>query len=177
MRGRKGFTLLEILVVLLLLSLIFGTVVTVFRTAGQGALLLKRDAERLYQRAFLAYRLRHQLEGLLRSFRLEKREGTLYMGFVTSSGENYPGVVQVRYRYSGGELFYCEKPYPEGEILSCEAGREIRLASLESFEIEIFQGGRWRSGEEGFSGRPEKIAFTLEDLKMVVPVRVGRTLR
>ncbi|HFC98621.1 MAG TPA: prepilin-type N-terminal cleavage/methylation domain-containing protein [Thermosulfurimonas dismutans] len=174
MKGNRGFTLLEVLVVLLLLALIFGAVITVFRTAGRGALTLQRDAERLSRRTLLSYRLRYQLEGLLRSFRLERREDVLYMGFVTSVGETYPGVVQVRYRYKGKELFYCEKPYPYGEILSCDESREISLGTFENFKVMVFHGGRWWSEEEGFFGTPEKVEVDLEDTRMIVPVRVGR---
>ncbi len=173
----RGFTLLEVLVVLLLLSLIFGTVVTTFPTAGRGALTLRRDADRLYQRVFLTYRLRHQIEGILRSFRLEKREDGLYMGFITSSGETYRGVVQVRYRYDGKELFYCENPYPYGEILSCDEGKEISLGTFEDFRVKVFHGGRWWPEDEGFSGMPEKVEVDLEDTRMIVPVRVGWVLK
>lgn len=176
-KNNRGFTLLEILAVLLLLSLIFGTVVTVFRTAGRGALSIRQDAERLYQRVFLTYRLRHQIEGLLRSFRLEKREDGLYLGFITSSGETYRGVVQVRYRYSGKELFYCEKPYPHGEILSCDEAREVSLGTFEDFRVKVFSGGRWWPEDEGFQGMPEKIEVDLEDTRIIVPVRVGWLLK
>ncbi|WP_297057601.1 prepilin-type N-terminal cleavage/methylation domain-containing protein [Thermosulfurimonas sp.] len=176
-KGDRGFTLLEILVVLLLLSLIFGTVVAVFRSAGRGALTLQQDAEHLYRKILLSYRLRYQIEGLLRSFRLERREDGLYMGFITSVGETYPGVVQVRYRYEDKELFYCEKPYPYGEIFSCDEGQEVSLGIFENFKIKVFYKGRWWSEDEGFFGSPEKVEVNLEGTRMIVSVRVGRVWR
>lgn len=175
--NNKGFTLFETLLVFFLLSLVFGTVLTLFHTAGQGALTRRQEAEYLNHQAFLSYRLRHQIEGFLRSFRMEKREDGLYMGFITSFGEIYRGVVQVRYRYQGNELFYCEKPYPYGEILSCEENKEVSLGTLKDFRIKVFRDDRWWSQAEGFSGRPEKVEIQWDNNRMIIPVRVGQVLQ
>jgi len=167
----RGFTLPEVLVVLLLISLIFGAVLAVLVSVGRGSLEADRRAGELDRRAFLLYRLRHQLEGALRGLRLERREDGLYLAFVTPVGEVHPGVVGVRYRYAEGRLYYCENPYPRADLLFCEEGKEFSLGDFEDFEVRVFSQGKWREGFGG--GLPEKVEILLGDSRMVIPLRVG----
>ncbi len=193
----KAFTLLEVLVVLLLVSLIFTVVFSVFRSTGIGALSLTKDAEALKQKAFLKYRLKHQLEGLIRDFELKKEEdGEIYLSFVTSVGEVYSGVVQVYYRFADNKLFYCEKPFQNVEAdfisahnisggdkpllyrvfqnsFSCEK-KEYVVGNFNKFKVRVFYRGRWYSEEESFRGKPEKVEITLDNTKLIAIVRVGQ---
>ena len=175
--SNRGFTLLEVLITLSIFSLIFLAVVMVFRVTGGGSLEVRKNAEVLYQQIYLTYRLRNQLEGVLRSLAFKKEENTLYLGFITSYGEVYPGVVSVRYKYKDGVLFYCEKPYPYGDILSCEEEKEYQLGNFENFNIQVFYKGKWFEPEKGFKGLPKKVKIEIENIKIIVPIRVGWVLK
>ncbi len=172
----KGFTLLEVLVVLILVSLIFSVVLTVVKGIGGGALELKNQAEELKNNIYLSFRIKQQLESLYRNLALEQREDGLYLGFVTASGEVYRGIVKVRYRFSDGKLFYCESLYTYNDLLSCENGHEYFLTKLNNFKVRIFYRGKWFEGKN-FYGQPEKIEVYINKYRIITKVHVGRRMR
>ncbi len=174
---KKGFTLFEILVVLLLVSILFGVVISVVRSVGQGSLVIKEEAEKLREKVYLAYRLKHQLEGLKRNLILKKDEENFYLAFVTSSGEVYPGVVKVRYRFSEGKLFYCESLYTFNDLLSCEKDSETLVGHFKSFKVKVFYRGRWYPEDKDFSGIPEKVKIFLDDTQIIAEIWIGRKFR
>ncbi len=175
---KKGFTLLELLIVLILLSIVFTVVLSVIKSVGQGSIFLKKQAETLKKKAYIYYTLKHQLEDIKRMLVFKKdEEGDVYLGFITTLGEVYPAVVKVRYRFDKGKLFYCESLYTYDNFLSCENNTETLLGYFKRFKVRIFYRGKWYSEGKSFSGIPEKVEVILGNTPIIAEIRTDRVFK
>ncbi len=174
---RKGFTLLEVLVVFILVSLIFVVVYESFKVTGEGGVIFIRKGDRLSSRLELFYRLKHQLEGVLKNFGVKKENSTWIVSFVTTQGEFYRGVVLANYFFKNNRIYYCEYPYYPGELFKCKKERGF-IGKVKKFDMKVLYNGKWLDlrkdiKEKGiFIGIPEKVKIRLGDIWFVAITRV-----
>ncbi len=171
-RPSKGFTLVEILVALVLVGLIVSTVLFVFRQSGQMAVWGTGEAEKTTELAKTLWLLQCQLEGICKGFKLSQGPQGVRMGFLTSQGQNLPGIVQARYRFDGEKLFYCELPYSTADLLYCPPEKEYPLLSPSDFQVEAFGNGRWYLS---FDQVPKKVRVKIGRLETIA--LVGTAMR
>ncbi len=173
MNQNRGFTLVEVLVVLVLVGLILSTAVFVLWHSLETGLWGVVQAEKTKDLAQTVWFLQNQLEGIYQKFALRHQGSQILMGFLTTCGEKYPGIVQVRYRVEGGRVYYCESPYPHGELFSCPEGDEHLLLEVSDFEVEAYDN----SWQTNFSGVPQKVRLLINGLPVVAQVGTRLSLR
>jgi prepilin-type N-terminal cleavage/methylation domain-containing protein len=178
MKKKKGFTLLEVLIVFILVSLIFVVIYESFKITGEGGFLFSKKGDELSFKLELFYRLKHQLEGVLKNFGMKKENSTYILSFVTSQGEIYRGVVSANYFFKDNKIFYCENPYYSGELFKCKKEKSF-LGRVQNWDIKVLYNGRWFDIKEDvreerpFIGIPEKVKVSLNDTKLVAIIRVS----
>jgi prepilin-type N-terminal cleavage/methylation domain-containing protein len=112
-----GFTLVEVLVVLILLGLIFSTVTFLFWSTVNSSINIVKNSERLKQKALLFWQLQKAFYGA-KNFYLE---GGKKLFLITSGGQYYKGIVKAVFIYKNSTLYYWEFPYPYGNLTDYNA--------------------------------------------------------
>lgn len=143
-RLNRGFTLLEVLVVLVLVGLTFSTLLLLLRRGVDTGTGITRYSENLISEASLFWDLQRKIFGA----RKIKVEGnSLYM--ITTGGNLYPGVVKSAYLFRNGILFYYEFPYPYGALEEVEEDRLQEVGRFEEFSVRAIERRRELTRYEG----------------------------
>jgi prepilin-type N-terminal cleavage/methylation domain-containing protein len=141
----KAFTLLEILVVILILSVFFSTLTFLFKNSFDSAVGLLEKNSKLQRDINIFWQLTRAIYG---AKRLILRNGTdLYL--ITTGGLFYPGVVKSVYLYKNGTLYYYEFPYPYGPLESYNSSELKTLGRFDKFALWAVYGGRESKDDDG----------------------------
>ncbi len=144
---KKGFTLTEILIVVSLLGLLFGTLLFSFYRASDSSLRLLSLSDSLKQEALLYWELERKILGA-RLIHIENDR--IYM--LTTGGSFYEGVVKCAYFLKDGKLYYYEFPYPYLALDDIEEDKAYEIMRLKSFKVSaIDRNSRFRT----FIGIPD----------------------
>ncbi|NPB05280.1 MAG: prepilin-type N-terminal cleavage/methylation domain-containing protein [Aquificae bacterium] len=131
-----GFTLVEVLVVVILLSLVLSTVLFLYKSAFDASGTLLKESERLERISSLYWDLTRAVYG---AKRLKLVNGTeLYL--ITTGGKFYRGVVKAAYVFKNRTLYYYEFPYPYGSIDDFGSQKPVELGRFESFKVYAVDG-------------------------------------
>lgn len=160
LKSKKGFTLLEVLLVLVLISLLFGTLSYTYYSALNSSLDLARDSQKLRQEAYLLWNLKRKVVSA-KILHMEKDK--LFM--ITSAGDYYDGMVKCAYIYKEGVLYYYEFPYPYGDIKFYEEDKLIKLGKFNAFSFRAYAGGNFY---DTFDGIPELLYVKLDTRQLVI---------
>ncbi len=154
----KGFTLPEVLVVLILLGVLFSIVGTVFLRGSDSALSVIERAEKLKLEVSLFWDLQRKIIG---SRNLKVEGDAIYM--VSSGGSYYPGVVKCAYLFKHGKLYYYEYPYPLGALDEVEEDKLVLIGNFESVTFSAIERDR---EYETYEGLPDyvKVSVNGKDL-------------
>jgi len=171
----KGFTLIEVLIVLMLISLLFSVVLLVFKVAGIHGIIYEKEAEILRNEAVLFYKLKHQLESS-ENINLEKRGKEIILKILTPDGESISGLVDACYIYANNTLYYEEKLNGLKEKDFCTSLKNP-IARIRKFKVQIFKAGRTYTEDTGFTGIPDKIRLELNNLIINAQPRFAEVLR
>ncbi|MEJ5339282.1 MAG: type II secretion system protein [Aquificaceae bacterium] len=150
---KRGFTLLEVLLVITLIGVFFGVLSYSFYSSVRNSYLLLESAELTKEEALLFWNLQKKLVGAVD---LYMRKDALFV--ITSSGDYYEGVVKCAYLYKDGWLYYYEFPYPYGEITFYEEDRLIKLGRFDEFSFRVYANGQYL---EEFRGIPQWVEVRL----------------
>ena len=144
-RPSRGFTLTEILVVLVLLGLTFSALLLLLRRGVDASAGVTGYSENLVSEASLFWDLQRKVFGA----RKIKVEGnSLYM--ITTGGSLYPGVVKSAYLFRDGILLYYEFPYAYGALEEVEEDKLQEVGRFEEFSVSVLEGRRELTRYEGF---------------------------
>ncbi|MGB9873733.1 MAG: type II secretion system protein [Hydrogenobacter sp.] len=147
LKDKKGFTLLEVLVVLMIVGILFSVLSYSFYSFLTNSTNLLADSEKLKQEASLLLNIQRKV---LSAKTLYIEKDKLFM--ITSAGDYYEGVVKCAYIYKEKTLYYYEFPYPYGDIRFYEEDKLIKLGRFESFSVRAYAGGSFM---DSFQGIPE----------------------
>lgn len=143
MRESRGFTLVEVLTVLILISVSVSLLVLVFSRGVDFSLSLEERAERVRRTALLFWDLQRKLFGAEKVY----VEGdSVYM--VTSGGDYFPGIVRCAYVFRDGKLLYYEDRDVEGDIYGFEGEGKL-VGKFRDFRVVAVEGNRELSVYEG----------------------------
>ncbi|MFN4319281.1 MAG: prepilin-type N-terminal cleavage/methylation domain-containing protein [Aquificaceae bacterium] len=151
---KRAFTLVEVLLVLVLMGLFFGTLSYSFYSSLRSSYLLSQSSQLTKKEILLFWDLQRKLTGAT-SFYL--RKDALFM--ITSSGDYHQGMVKCAYIYRDGWLYYYEFPYPYGDIAFYEEDRLIKLRRFKDLSFRAFSNGSYF---EEFSGLPQWVEVSFE---------------
>ena len=155
MRSGRGFTLTEVLVVLLLFGVSLSLLLFVFSRGVSSSLAVEERSERVSLLASLFWDMERKIFGAERIY----IEGdALYM--VTSGGSYYPGLVRCAYIFRDGDLLYFEDPDLSKEIYATE-GDGIRIGRFERFRVVAVEGNR---DLPAYDGLPRFVRVYLDDM-------------
>ena len=155
MRSRGGFTLAEVLVVLILLGVSVSLAVFLFSRGVSSSISVEERAKRLSLLATLFWDMERKVFGAERVY----VEGdAIYM--VTSGGDYFPGIVRCAYVFREGELLYFEDPDLSREIYATE-GEGIRIGRFEEFRVVAVEKGR---EFPAYDGLPDAVRVYVDDL-------------
>jgi prepilin-type N-terminal cleavage/methylation domain-containing protein len=132
----KGFTLIEVLVVLVILALFFSTLTFTFKETYYSSILQKEKNLSLKNKAELFWKLSRAFYGA-KKFVL-KNGSEIY--FVTTGGDIYKGVVKAVYKFENETLYYCEFPYTYGDFYECN--KTYPLYRFKEFKVFAVIGNR-----------------------------------
>ncbi|NPA32152.1 MAG: type II secretion system protein, partial [Aquificae bacterium] len=128
----RAFTLVEVLIVLAILSVLFGTLVGVFSRSVESSLGLIKTSESLRSEMLVYWEIKRALLGARDMLIRNGKE--LYL--ITSGGSLYKGVIKKAFIYRDGVLYTYEFPYPAGSIDFYEESRLVRLGSFPDFRLK-----------------------------------------
>lgn len=151
---KRGFTLLEVLLVLVLMGVFFGVLSYSFYSSARSSYLLLESAEITKEEALLFWNIQRKLSGAVD---LYLKKDALFM--ITSAGDYYQGVVKCAYLYKDGWLYYYEFPYPYGDITFYEEDRLIRLGRYDEISFRAYANGQYL---EEFKGLPQWVELKLD---------------
>lgn len=144
---KRGFTLLEVLLVITLMGVFFGLLSYSFYSSARNSYLLLESAELTKEENLLFWNLQRKITGAVD---LYLRKDALFV--ITSSGDYYQGMVKCAYLYKDGWLYYYEFPYPYGEITFYEEDKVIKLGRFDEFSFRAYVNGQYL---EEFRGVPQ----------------------
>ena len=152
---KRGFTLLEVLLVLILMGVFFSVLSYSFYSSTRNSYFMLESAELLKGEIFLFWDLQRKLTGATDLY--VKKDG-LFM--VTSSGDYYQGLVKCAYVYRDGWLYYYEFPYPYGDITFYEEDKLVRVGRFEELSFRAFFNGQFF---DEFRGLPQWVDIRFKD--------------
>ncbi|MFN3471700.1 MAG: prepilin-type N-terminal cleavage/methylation domain-containing protein [Aquificaceae bacterium] len=151
---KRAFTLVEVLLVLVLMGLFFGTLSYSFYSSLRSSYLLSQSSQLTKEEILLFWDLQRKLTG---ATNLYLRKDGLFM--ITSSGDYHQGMVKCAYIYRDGWLYYYEFPYPYGDIAFYEEDRLIKLGRFKDLSFRVFSNGSYF---EEFRGLPQWVEVSFE---------------
>lgn len=157
---KKGFTLLEVLLVLVLMGLLFGMLSYSFYSSVRNSYALLESAELTKEEAMLFWNLQRKLTG---ATELVLRKEGIFM--LTSGGDYHQGLVKCAYIYREGLLYYYEFPYPYGDLTFYEEDKLLRVGRFKNLHFRVFSGGQHF---EEFRGLPQWVEIGFEDKKVLI---------
>ncbi|MDW8066997.1 MAG: prepilin-type N-terminal cleavage/methylation domain-containing protein [Aquificaceae bacterium] len=152
---KRGFTLLEVLLVLVLMGVFFSVLSYSFYSSTRNSYFMLESAELLKGEIFLFWDLQRKLTG---ATDLYIKKDSLFM--VTSSGDYYQGLVKCAYVYKDGWLYYYEFPYPYGDITFYEEDKLVRVGRFEELSFRAFSNGQFF---DEFKGLPQWMDIRFKD--------------
>ncbi|MEZ0360718.1 MAG: prepilin-type N-terminal cleavage/methylation domain-containing protein [Hydrogenobacter sp.] len=161
-KGKRGFTLLEVLLVLVLIGILFGLISYTFYSLVTNSLSLAKDSERLKEDASLLWNIQRKILSS-KSIYLEKDK----LFIITSAGDYYEGMVKCAYIYKDGILYYYEFPYPYGDIRFYEEDKLIKLGRFDTISFRAYKGGNFY---DTFDGIPELIYVKMNNREFVIRI-------
>ncbi|SNZ06478.1 prepilin-type N-terminal cleavage/methylation domain-containing protein [Persephonella hydrogeniphila] len=167
----KGFTLLELLLVVSLLLLVFGTVGYTFISNIRGSAELSYLTER-----YISYiSVKNQLAKQMFS-KVEKRKENFILGnggisFYTVYPLFFTGAVRAEYRVEKegqkSKLFYMEYPYMDGRLGS-DGIKKVLLGVFDDIEFEAYYKGRFLQHYRG-KNFPSIIRLKIDGKSFYIP--------
>ncbi len=155
----KGFTLVEVLIVLSLLGLTFSVLLLTWARGMDSSLNISKRAEELKSEILLFWDLQRKILG---AKKIKLYRGNIYM--ITTGGSIYQGIVKCAYVFNNGSLFYYEYPYPYGALEEIEEDKLQRIGNFENFEVSAVKDKKeWRD----YEGMPDYVVIRLNDREFV----------
>ncbi|RMH01911.1 MAG: prepilin-type N-terminal cleavage/methylation domain-containing protein [Aquificota bacterium] len=159
---KRGFTLLEVLLVVSLLGLLFGLLSFSYHSALRNAYGLNQDTQKEKEITLFLWGLQRKLLG---ASDLYLKKDAIYM--LTTGGEYYEGLVKAVYVFKDGWLYYYEFPYPYGELTFYEEDRLVKLLKLKSLSFRAYTPQGY---QEEFRGLPTRVEVSLEGKRFLFEV-------
>ncbi len=159
MNRDRGFTLVEVLIVLAVMGLAFGSLALIISRGTDSSSALIKDSESFKLEVTLFWDLERKVLGAKR-IKIEK--DSIYM--YTTGGNHFPGVVKCAYTLREGKLMYYEFPYPYGSIDDLEGGVSYVIGKVESFEVFASDGER---DETVYDGIPPFVKVVINGREFV----------
>ncbi|AAC07856.1 pilus assembly FimT family protein [Aquifex aeolicus] len=160
----KGFTLVEVLITLAIISLVFSLILISFQRATFFTFGAKKEAERLKSEALLFWELQRSLAG---AKKLKINQGK-ELFLITSGGSLYRGVVKKGFIHKDGWLYLYEFPYPSGSIDFYEEEKLVKLAKLDDFKVFALDS---LGKHENYEGLPPFVIVELNSKEFTFKVR------
>ncbi|MCS7262001.1 MAG: prepilin-type N-terminal cleavage/methylation domain-containing protein [Aquificaceae bacterium] len=157
---KRGFTLLEVLLVLTLLGIFFGVLSYSFYSSARTSYALMESAELTREEVLLFWNLQRKFVG---ATDVAVRKEGVFM--ITSAGDYYQGVVKCAYIYKDGWLYYYEFPYPYGDLTFYEEDRLVKVGRIRELSFRAFVGGQYL---EEYRGLPQWVEVNIEGKKLSI---------
>lgn len=160
LKNSRGFTLTEVLLVLIITGLIFSVITLVFSSSVNNSLNLISRAETLKKEASLLWNIQRKI---LSSTELLLEKDKLHM--ITAAGDFFEGVVKCSYIIKEGTLYYYEFPYPYGDLRFYEDRGLIFVGSFRDLKILAYKN---QQIHQEFKGIPDYFQIELNGKVFVV---------
>lgn len=160
LRHKEGFTLIEVLIVIILIGLIFSILSMIFYSNISNSLNFISRSEKLKREANFFWNIQRKIASA-KEIQLDKNN--IYM--FTTAGDYYEGMVKSAYIFRDGNLFYYEFPYPYGDLKFYEEDKLNNLGKVKNFRIMAFK--KERQYEE-FKGMPDYFMIEYDERKIIV---------
>jgi len=168
MKRNKGFTLIEILVVLALFSLIFGLISFTFYNVVKNSISLVDSGSSIKEKAILFWDIQRAILSAKDIYIEEEGENSL-LYLITAGGLYTKGIVKAFFFVEENALYYREFPYDYGDIRYVKEGKTYKLARVNSFRVRAFNG---RREVTNFKGIPEYLIVEIDGRKFtIVPIK------
>ncbi len=159
-KDKKGFTLIEVLIVILLIGLIYSILSMIFYSNIGNSLNIISDSEKLKREANFFWNIQRKVAS---AKEIHLNKGNLYM--LTTAGDYYEGLVKSVYILREGNLYYYEFPYPYGDLRFYEEDKLYNLGKVEKFQILAFKN---ENKYDEFIGFPDYFLVEYNERKIIV---------
>ncbi len=161
-RAFKGYTLLELLIVLTLISLIFSLISFSLYSNVKSSLNIVKSSEHLKEEVLFFW----ELQKLFYSAQeIVIRDGER-AHLLTRGGRFYRGLVMVSLIFKDGKLYYYEFPYFKNSVDYYEEDKLRLIPWVKEFKVYAYRGGKVM---KDFKGIPERIIVKLNGREIVIP--------
>jgi len=171
--NKKAFTLLEMLITLMLVSLIFSLILILLKAVGVEGVIWGKKSEKLFRQIDTFFQLKHQLEGLSSPLKFEIQKKQKKLIFSSTQGISFRGLVDVCYVYEDGILYYSEKVSGLKKKNFCRNDL-TPIGGFGNFSVKVFVRGKWIKGS--FLESPEKVIIKLGTFEVFVTPKIGKSL-
>lgn len=159
-KNKKGFTLIEVLIVILLIGFIYSLLSMIFYSNIGNSLNIISDSEKLKREAIFFWNIQRKVASAKEIY---LNKGNLYM--LTTAGDFYEGLVKSAYIFREGNLYYYEFPYPYGDLRFYEEDKLTNLGKFENFRILAHKN---KNQYEEFNGFPDYFSVEFNGRKIIV---------
>lgn len=160
LKESSGFTITEVLVVIVIIGLIFSVLSIVFYSTTNNSIFMIGQAENIKREAVVLWDIQRKI---LSSRELFLEKDRLHM--ITTAGDFYEGVVKCSYIFKEGSLFYYEFPYPYGDIRFFDEKMLVNIGNFEDFQIRAVKNDK---SYEEFKGNPDYFLIVLKNRRFIV---------
>lgn len=159
-KNKKGFTLIEVLIVIVLIGLIYSLLSMIFYSNIGNSLNIISDSEKLKREANFFWNIQRKVASAKEIY---LNKGNIYM--LTTAGDYYEGLVKSAYILKEGNLYYYEFPYPYGDLRFYEEYRLNNVGKVEKFQILAFKN---ENKYDEFIGFPDYFFVEYNGRKIIV---------
>jgi len=161
---KDSFTLVEVLIVLLLISLTFSILFFSFSRIISYSLHVSSEAERIKGELMLFWELTRAFTGARKFLLQEGRKVFL----LTSGGSIYRGLVKKAFIYKDGSIYTYEFPYGAGSLDFFEEEKLLKLLNAEDFRVYAIDK---RGRHKNYEGLPPLVIVELGERKFTFKIR------
>lgn len=159
-KNKKGFTLIEVLIVIVLIGLIYSLLSMIFYSNIGNSLNIISDSEKLKREANFFWNIQRKVASAKEIY---LNKGNIYM--LTTAGDYYEGLVKSAYIFREGNLYYYEFPYPYGDLRFYEEDKLNNLGKIDKFQILAYKN---ENKYDEFTGFPDYFLVDYNERKIIV---------
>lgn len=163
MLNKKGFTLIEVIITMMILSLVFSIVSFSIYSTIKNSLDIKGQSEKLKEEASFFWDMQKKFSTSTKTF-LRNNNGYPILVLYNTSGNYYKGLVKSVFFVRDDDLYYYEFPYVYADPYFYDEKQSYRVFHFESFDISAFVQNK---SFKDFEGNPDMLIIQINEKRMV----------
>jgi len=163
MLNKKGFTLIEVIITIMILSLVFSVLAFSIYSTIKNSVDIKGQSEKLKEDASFFWDMQKKFSTNTKTF-LRNNNGYPILVLYNTSGNYYKGLVKSVFFVKDNDLYYYEFPYMYGDPYFYDEKQSYKVLHFENLDISVVIRGK---SFKDFEGNPDMLIIQINDKRMV----------